>query len=567
MKLSFPLIFLFVIFSINLGATQLIDRPTDGRQYETLTLGFAESLNFQNPFDLETNKVELHIQQPDFSRLVLSFFYDGLNENNIERWEARFSPKQAGIYFFSFVINGIIQEQFELPVESNDEEQQGGLILSDKLGVFKYESGEPFRGIGINVCWTEDYEHYFKKMQASGMNMTRIWICPWHLSFEWQQTGLGKYDLNSANRLDNILQLAEKYGIYILLCIDYHGIAQKGQGYFRENKWLENPYNKINGGPCVNAEDIFTSNKAKIFFKKKYKYLVSRYGHSPYIASWEFINEADLMAGKSTQVNRWHIEMAEYVQSIDVHDRLVSTSSTRSHVEKLVDAFKSPAMDFVMFHIYNNLNFAPYIVDLHENTLDYYRKPVALGEFGIDYRSAERTYKADSQAVGLHNAIWAGWFSETPIIPMSWWWDNYIDPYNYWYEFVNLSRFAEKMDLNVNHLEFKTIIPGSLESDSTKQVQSMIRCIYFGDDAALWFKNDFYQWSLISEGLLPTETGSLIQNIPELVPGNYTINWYDPQSGLFSENEIEAEVKGDGILTLTIPSFVKDLACLVTRED
>jgi len=150
---------------------------------------------------------------------------------------------------------------------------------------------------------------------------------------------------------------------------------------------------------------------------------------------------------------------------------------------------------------------------------------------------------------------------------MSWWWDNYIDPYNYWYEFVNLSRFAEKMDLNVNHLEFKTIIPGFLESDSTKQVQSMIRCIYFGDDAALWLKNDFYQWSLISEGLLPTETGSLIQNIPELVPGNYTINWYDPQSGLFSENEIEAEVKGDGILTLTVPSFVKDLACLVTRED
>lgn len=567
MKSSFLFTFLFVIIFFNLAAAaKLIDRPTEGRQYETLMFHFTENLKFKNPFDLETNRVELHITQPDFSRKVLSFFYNGLNENKIEKWEARFAPKQAGLYYFSVIIGEIVQEQFEIAIEENDKERQGGLTLSNNHGVFEYESGEVFRGIGINICWARDYEYYFKKMQASGMNITRLWMCPWHLSFEWQQTGLGHYDLNSANRLDEILNLAEKYGVYIILCIDYHGIAQKGQGFFKENRWLDNPYNKINSGPCENAADIFTDETTRMFFKKKYKYIVSRYGHSAYIACWEFYNEADLMAGKSIQVNRWHIEMAEYVKSIDIHERLVSTSSTRSYIEKVIDAFKAPAMDFVMFHSYNNFNFAPYIIDLTENTVDYYNKPVVLGEFGIDYRGADRTYKLDSQAIGLHNGIWSGWFAETPIIPMSWWWDNYIDPYNLWYEFANLSRFAEKIDLNASHLTYRTLVPGFLSSDSTQQVQCMVRCIYNNDNAALWLKNNFYQWSLISEGNEPQETGSFTQIIPDLLPGNYTVKWYDPQTGIFLENETEREVRGDGKLSLIINSFKKDLACLVIRD-
>jgi hypothetical protein len=223
------ILFLFFSFSPILKATELIDRPTEGKQYETLVFHFAENLNFKNPFDLVSNHVELNIRQPDFSELVLSFFYNGLNKDSVEQWEARFTPKQHGKYLFTFMINGVLQDQFEIPVEANKAKKRGELELSDNFGVFKYDSGEAFRGIGLNVCWAPDYEYYFKKMKAAGMNITRIWMCPWHLSFEWNQTGLGRYDLNSANRLYKILELAKKYGIYIILCFDYHGIARKGQ--------------------------------------------------------------------------------------------------------------------------------------------------------------------------------------------------------------------------------------------------------------------------------------------------------------------------------------------------
>ena len=550
----------------DLGATQLINRPTEGRQYETLTFRFAENLKFANAFDLESNRVELSIQQPDFSRRVLSFFYDGQNQQDVEQWEARFAPKQPGLHRFSVVINGEVKEQFELPVKANQGRNQGGLKVSERLGTFAYESGEAFRGIGLNVCWADDYEYYFKKMQAAGINVTRIWMCPWNLSFEWQETGLGRYSLESARRLDTILELADKYGIYVILCLDYHGVARKGLGYFKENRWLVNPYNKVNGGPCVEGSDLFTNSEAKTFFKRKYKYIVSRFGHSSRLAAWEFYNEADLMAGKAIPMNRWHVEMAEYIQSIDVHDRLVSSSSTRSYPEKLVDAFQSPAMDFVMFHDYNALDIASHYTNLHEAAIEYYQKPIVMGEFGIEFRGADRTYKLDPQHIGLHNGIWAGWFNETPIIPLSWWWDNYIDPHNLWEEYATLSRFAQAMDFNTKRLSFATLTAGHREAKPEEQAPCLVRCIYSGENCALWFKNLDYEWALANEGQVAADVGTFRQLIPELAPGRYTVAWFDPQAGKFFEKTSEVEVKEEGVLSLAVPSFTKDLACVAKRR-
>ena len=548
------------------SVTQSIDRPTTGKQYETLRVRFAENLHFTNPFDLETNRVELVIQQPDDSSRILSFFYDGLNTDSVEQWEARFAPAQAGLHRFKVVINGAVKDQFGVPVKVHEAGARGGLMLSGKNGAFEFQDGELFRGIGLNVCWANDYAYYFKKMRDAGLNVTRIWMCPWSLSFEWKETGLGRYNLRTARRLDSILQLAEQYRVYVILCMDYHGVAPKGLGYFRENRWLANPYNKANGGPCASAEDLFTSFDARRFFRQRYKYIVSRFGHSPAIAAWEFMNEADLMAGKSIPVNRWHVEMAEYVKSIDVHRRLVSSSSTREYMEKLVDAFRSPAMDFVLYHDYNSPNLAPHFVDFYEAAVDYYQKPVVLGEFGVEFRGAEWTFRVDSQHVGLHNGIWAGWFSETPIIPLSWWWDDYIDKYDLWREYSSLSRLAQQMKFTNERLEFKTLEAGKLRSDPQEQVPCLVCCILSGDQCALWFKNLDYQWSVLGERNALAEIGGFAQAVPDLVPGRYSVAWYDPQSGQFVGRTTDAVVSSSGELSLAVPAFTKDLACLLTRK-
>jgi hypothetical protein len=566
---AFSLFFLLLIafsFPVDQRGVAMIERPSRGKQYETLTFRFAENLHLENPFDLETNRVELEIRQPDSSMRTLSFFYDGMNENEVEQWEARFSPAQPGLHHCTVRISGMFKEEFDLPVEPNREPRQGGLMLSGKHGVFSYQSGEAFRGIGLNVCWADDYGYYFKKMRAAGINVTRIWMCPWHLSFEWKETGLGRYSLDTARRLDEILSQAQEYGIVVILCMDYHGVATKNRGFFQENKWKESPYNRKNGGPCAGPADLFTSPEAQEFLKKKYKYIVSRFGHSPAILAWEFYNEADLMAGKPIPVNRRHIEMAGYVRSIDAHRRMVSTSSTRQYPEKLVDAFRSPVMDFAMFHDYNSPEIAQHFPDLVEAAVAYYQKPIVIGEFGVEYRGADRTHAVDSQHVGLHNGLWAGWFSETPIVPMSWWWDNYIDPLDLWHEYIILSRFAAAVDFDVDRLEFRMLLPGLQDEEATQSPRCLVRALYAGTQCALWLKHEDYEWSTMTGKKEPDWIGPFTQVLPGLTAGTYLVRWYDPQTGAFLEGSSEAKVGQTGELMLQVPSFSRDLSCLITRS-
>lgn len=541
-----------------------IQKPTKGKQYEPMVFVLKENFKFENPFDLITNQVELRILQPDYTQLTLSFFYDGIREG-VERWEARFTPKQYGVHKFTVIVRGTVHDTCTIIVARNTGRKQGGIILSDHHGRFQYESGEAFRGIGLNVCWAEDYEYYFRKMQQVGITVVRIWMCPWHLSFEWQETGLGKYSLETAQRLDTILTLAERYGIFVDLCFDYHGIAPKGLGFFREDRWRVNPYNAINGGPCADRIDWFTSTEAKRFQKQRYKYLVSRYGYSNALGTWEFLNEADLMAGHSKAINEWHSEMAEYIKSIDIHERLVTSSSTRRYVEKLVDAFQSPAFDYIHFHDYNMHDVAAHLTYLHEAALEYYNKPVVMGEFGIEYRGGDLTYKLDSLHVGLHNGIWAGLFNETPIIPMSWWWDSYIDKYDLWYEYKNLTRFAENIDFNAKNLRFRTLTAGSTKDNPKEQVPCFVRAITFGPHCALWVKNDAYKWWLLSEGRNPAIVPPFIQPVPNLLSGTYEVRWYDPQRGEYYKEKDTLIVGESGIALVSVPSVKYDIACIITK--
>ena len=413
-------------------------------QYKMVQIKIKLKIQHLNYFDVNEVSVKATIESPSGKVVHHPCYYNGkVTEDSI--WKLRFTPVEVGLYHYYFQIKaGKSRKKTKTFSVNVVKSEKDGFIRQNTQSyfTFQFDSGKPFRGIGENIAWAEDYEYYFQKLKENQCNVARIWMCPWNLYLEWKNPGLGKYNMKNAARLDTVLQLAKKYQIYLILCLDYHGVVQRDQGYFKENKWDENPYNIKNGGPCKSASEFFTHPVAKQFYKNRLLYIVARYSFSPQILAWEFWNEVDLTAGKPDEVIRWHEEMAAFLKSIDPYKHLITTSFSG---EGYSDMWKIHQIDFSQTHHYNQPDFTssfPETILLYEKR---FQKPHVVGEFGVDFRGAKETRENDPENIGLHNGLWAGLFSPTPILPLTWWWDTIIDADSLYSIFYSVANFGKDM--------------------------------------------------------------------------------------------------------------------------
>jgi hypothetical protein len=119
----------------------------------------------------------------------------------------------------------------------------------------------------------------------AGGNFIRIWMCSWNCALEWAKEsrgenrngnyyGVGIYSLDNAWKLDTILDLAERKGVSVMLCLGTYGEFNDG-GFFNEGQWRANPYNATNGGPCLKPDDFWT-NIARRLYQQRLRYLAAR---------------------------------------------------------------------------------------------------------------------------------------------------------------------------------------------------------------------------------------------------------------------------------------------------
>lgn len=473
-KQALLLIILLVIFGIreySISAIKLFKFPTFPdtiEQYQPIFTCLQIKSQLINPFDNTEIKVDLLVTTPSNEKIIQPGFYDGA-QDEVSSWGVRFTPLETGKYSFQFMIENqrdtIISKTFSVHVIPS--ERNGFLRLNPQSDyTLKYDAGKLFRGFGENVCWSDNFEHYFKKLNAVGCNFVRIWMCPWNLYLEWAEPGLGKYNLQNAAQLDSVLSLAEKYDIYIMLCFDYHGVVQKQQGYFHENKWNENPYNQKNGGPCKTQSDFFSSPIAKKCYKNRLNYIVARYAFSPHIFAWEFWNEVDLTAGKLEDIITWHREMAAYLREIDPYKHLITTSFSSMEIPEI---WQINEIDITQTHLYNKPNYAEFIPETIARHILKYQKPHVIGEFGSDYRGSKETRENDPQNAAIHNGLWAGLFSPTPISPLSWWWDELIETDNLYFHFQAITNFARDILFSskpIQQLDIEDVFIGNNSSNS-----------------------------------------------------------------------------------------------------
>lgn len=414
--------------------TSQIDQRVE--QYERADFEIEINRTFENPYDQYEIKVDMILESPSGKSITLPCFFDR-SHNGTSFFRARFAPGEYGTYTYYFAYTSANDESitatsnFEVSSSLSD----GFLHINDQW-TFKFDSGRPFRGIGENVGWEarshEDpkytYDYLLPSIAKNGANFFRTWMCAWDLPIAWKKVKDTDRYTNSdeyfhpqgIRRMDELIDLCDSLGLYVMLAMDYHGALIPGGG------WEDNSYNVKNGGPAADPTDFFVNPEARKMSKNKLRYLVARWGYSTQIGAWEFFNEIDnAVFGRNDStliphdaVTSWHEEMSAYLKAIDPYDHIITTSVSHRDIEGM---FQLKDIDLVQRHIYRHTDKIPGLINSFG---DEYQKPFIWGEFGYewDWNKDFSTMVAEKN-YDYKRGLWYGLFNPTPVLPMTWWWE------------------------------------------------------------------------------------------------------------------------------------------------
>jgi len=403
---------------------------------------------FEDPYRFQELHAEAAVRFPSGKTAVFPAFYQDGPSGGESHWQVRLSSSETGVHQAEFrVVKGT---QVSGPAQTLTfrvgPSAKKGFLRADSPWTLRFDSGEPFRGIGENICWESrsfddsrffkslhedprfNYEHLLGLLSANGGTFFRTWMCPWNLPLEWKEvspdtkryrTSSDRFNPDAIRRMDELVMLMEEKDVYVMLALDAHG-------NFMGGNWDRNPYNLKNGGPCRKPADFFTLSEARDRYKDRLRYLIARWGYSPSIAAWEFFNEIDNLMYDGNPADRipdevitaWHAEMSRFLKETDPYGHLVTTSISHRDVAGLNEI---ATLDLNQKHIYKN---TPAIPGTIRNYLAAHQKPYVIGEFGYEWDwSKDFNSFADDMDRDFKRGLWLGLFSPTPVLPMSWWWE------------------------------------------------------------------------------------------------------------------------------------------------
>lgn len=527
-----------------------------------------------NPFDPESIALDLEAVTPSGKSLHVPGFYHHEFDRKVEGkgevltprgeggWRIRWLPLEAGRH--TLVVTAIIggkpagEGQTVIQVAAG---KHHGLARVEPEGkrYFCLSDGTPLFLNGLCACWygrrgTQDYDDWLEAYQKAGINYIRIWMWPQAFGIEWDRGDKLHYRQDNAWRLDRVLAEAERRGIFVMLCLDYHGIFEVKPDFWGGNNfWTRHPYNATNGGPCQTQNEFFTSDAAKKLYEKRLRYVVARWGAFPNILAWEFFNEIDNEYAylKHNDVVAWHRDMGRRLRAIDPFHHLISSSFTGG--SERADLFALPEMDFAQFHSYNEKHPARMQAEKSARFYEKYGKPFFVSEYGTDWKGWKPD--TDPHFRALHQAIWSGAFTGAAGTAMTWWWEN-VHSANLYAHWSALSAFLGgtgigKVGMRPAHFENAegSVLPFGVATH---------------DEALVWLLDRACDWP---EGAMEANpapvTGSKV-TLAGVDDGLWSIEWWDTLSGKRIA-EVEATASG-GLLRLQPLAFQADIAARLKKR-
>lgn len=440
-----------------------------------------------------------------------------------------------------------------------------GIIRVDARG-FAFADDTPFLPIGLNLGWSTsqgeavlaDYERWFARLAAHGGNAARIWMASWSFGIEWSDTPLGDYTarMPQAALLDEVMRIAEQYGIFVMLCLINHGAFSMTTNA----EWEANPYNQRNGGPLASPADFVTDTRARELFARRVRYIGARYAAFPALWCWEWWNEVNWTPIQETALAPWLSEMRAVLAHVDPYQHLVTSSWASVGATQL---WSDTTLDFVQHHTYENddlvrtLNAARIPVKVVLKT-----KPLLVSEVGLN--AAGATVATAVEHVHLVNAVWAPIMLGMAGSGMYWWWDTWIDPTNQWGVFAEVSTFVRGIDMRQLR-PFTALMPGmvvlGLKNDTT---------------VLLWIRHARYTARDAMQAyqqLAPADPDWQYQQqvttwqsveLRNLTDGSYAVTYYGLPAEHAATHDICDVRNAQG--TLAVPPFVNALAVQLHRK-
>lgn len=353
---------------------------------------FRLARNGTDPFARE---IWAEVVAPDGARLRLPAFVSGQNT-----WSVRTRAALVGAYRLGAVSETGTSAPVPLTPKllapatvtvSRIDDPRGNVVIDPRHPRrFAFADGTPYVPFGANLAWAEGpratfFPTAFAQLRQAGLDWSRVWMCHWGgTNLDWLPDDLGPspapgaLDLRVAEFWDSIVAAAEAHGIRFQLVLQHHGQFSTGANA----NWQVNPWNAANRGFLLSPVDFFTDARARALTKRKYRYIVARWGYSTAIMAWELFNEAmwtdarNGTAAENAAVAAWHTEMAAFVHSVDAHHHLVTTS------DDYLDQPLYAAMDYYQPHLYaSHLLPAARHLEPPPAALD---RPVFYGEAGED---------------------------------------------------------------------------------------------------------------------------------------------------------------------------------------
>lgn len=440
-----------------------------------------------------------------------------------------------------------------LDIHKSEKESRILSVEPKRRQVFATQSGKPVIMIGENLCYNQPIEQKnsfskyiicnMSRLAENGANHVRIFDMV--NSGSYIREGMHKMSQSASAMWDRVFEAADNFGMYItFVTADF---SEFTQGIFNGSPW-----HKENGGYISDATDFFSDEETKEAYKTYLRYIVSRWGYSESLLTFELFNEIDrtdaMWQGRHGDIGVWLSEMADYLRALDSNRHMLSNSV---FFINLVATFYKP-FDFAYYHQRNHASVS-YLAEIQKNSHRAYNRPALNGDGGV--AGATECLCGGSISPDLtivHQGNWAGVMGGGAGTVLNSDWQKLSDYSGEWI-YKTVSKIANQIPWCDFEMKMVT-------TETVKVSNNQISLLgYTGDDyACLWVYDNHLLPICPDETVFESESLYL-----SLKDGIYIVEWMDTRTG---EDVKAEEISANGTVKLEMPVWSKDIALIVKSK-